>query len=597
MRGWPDSDNVLRENKGRALVYLFALALVVRTLYLMQYARSPFFWAPAMDSLYNDNLALAVVHRHVPPTVYWRAPLYSYFLAGVYMVFGHSLIAARAVQELLGCISCCLVYLIGVRIMRPTAAAGAAIALALYGPMIFNDGELQSPALETALDLGMLLAAIDGIQTGRKVSLAAAGLLMGLSAITRPTILMTAPVVILAQRRGAGWFSISCALFVACCLAPPAAVTVRNALTAHDPVFISSQGGINLFVGNHDGADGFTPSTPLRFGYSGPYRDSIELYGQVAAERALGRRLKASEVDAYWTHRTLIWWKTHPQTAVKLALKKLVLMWTAREIRDNVAFDYVRAEWAPVLWLAAAGFWLAGPLGLAGIAASATASRKNEDPGQKPDRACVRMLAGYVLVTMTVYVAFFAGERFRLPAAPVLLLFAGSALVAAVDAVRQRDRLRFAGIAAAVLAGAALVDIGWFPTASNSVLALDYWSCGNRYTALGQYSRAQRQFAIALALDPSNGDIWLNDGNACYYAGEPGRAARLWRTAACISPNPVALYNLGVYEQQQGLTGDATRDFRTALRLDPDYEGARAALGSTASAGPASAWSRAPGSP
>src|SRR5262249_22542436 len=148
----------------------------------------------------------------------------------------------------------------------------------------------------------------------------------------------------------------------------PGLVTLRNQVVAGDPVFIASQGGINLFLGNRPEANGFAPTTPRRYGFAGGYEDSVELYGRRAAEEALGRPLPASAAQSYWVRRVLRWWREDPIGALRLTGKKWVLAWSHREIRNNHAFDFVRAELAPFLWCCPFGFWFAGPLGLLGIA-------------------------------------------------------------------------------------------------------------------------------------------------------------------------------------------------------------------------------------
>jgi tetratricopeptide (TPR) repeat protein len=417
----------------------------------------------------------------------------------------------------------------------------------------------------------MLIAAADALKTHRIPSWAAAGLLLGLSAIARPTILLALPLILLAQIRAKSGPAIAGLVFAACALLAPLIVTGRNAVVGHDLVFIASQGGVNLFVGNHDGVDGFTPTTPCHYGYTGAYQDAIELYGQRAAEEALHRPLKASQVSAYWGSRTVRWWRDHPVATAGLALKKIVLMWTKAEIRDNVAFDYVRKEWTPILWLAGLGFWLAGPLGIAGIAGRALSKpgpERNHRGGSRD--AIVWLLCAYVLVTMTSFVVFFAAERFRLPVVPALLLLAGSACVDIADAVRNRSRRVAGAICAAGLLGCLLVNITWYRTESNQVKALDYWSCGNRYVALRHYSEAVKQYVRASMLDPTNADIWLNLGGAYYYGGNALAALRVWKTANALSPSASGYYDLGTCEDVLGLRQAAKRDLDIAGQLLKD---------------------------
>src|SRR5690349_16383261 len=150
-------DEKIRQRPLRLCAYLFLGALAVRLLYLSQYANSPFFWVPALDSLYHDLHAQAIAAGRSDHQAFFRAPLYYYCLAGIYWLFGHSFWAARLTQAALGAVSCVLLYLLGQRLFRPTVGLIAAITMALYGPLVYFDGELLSPVLEVFLDLCFLL--------------------------------------------------------------------------------------------------------------------------------------------------------------------------------------------------------------------------------------------------------------------------------------------------------------------------------------------------------------------------------------------------------------------------------------------------------
>src|SRR5437899_999465 len=357
-------DNYIRRAQLKIGLYLFLLALAARLLYLCQYANAPFFWVPSLDALYHDLLARAIAAGRSDPAAFFRAPLYYYFLGGIYRLFGHSFWAARVVQAAVGAGSCALLFQLGQRLLRPTVALLAAGMMALYVPLIFFDGELLTPVLEVFLDLGFLLLAVRAMESQSRWEWLAAGLVQGLSAITRPNVLVVTPLAVAwiwqRRRRGEPRGAVrAAALFLAGTALAPALVTVRNYRIAGDPVFIASQGGINLFLGNRPEADGFTPSTPRRYRFQGPYEDSVALYGQRAAEEALRRPLSASAAQSYWVRRVFRWWCDDPAGALRLTGKKWVLAWTHREIRNNQAYDFIRAEFAPFLWYCPFGFWFA----------------------------------------------------------------------------------------------------------------------------------------------------------------------------------------------------------------------------------------------
>jgi tetratricopeptide (TPR) repeat protein len=579
----------LRAQPVKVAFYLLLAAMGVSVLYISQYARSPFFWVPQLDSLYHDLTARDIVAGNVKPEPFFRAPLYYYFLAGIYAVFGHSFWAARLVQSAVGAVSIVLLYCLGIRAgIRPAVSLLAAGMMVLCGPIVFATNELHTPVLEIFLDLlylNLLLATAETDCPPRRAILLAflSGLTLGLSAIARPNILVTAPLAL-------GWLWMQAGpmpgrarrvaplavLFLLGAAIAPGAVTWRNARVSGDPVFIASQGGINFFIGNRPEADGFTPSTPTRYRFDSPYEDSVALYGRRAAEEAAGRKLTASESQRYWVGRVFTWWMQDPLAGLRLLAKKWVLVWTHREIRNNTAYEYVRKEWAPSLWALPFGFWFIGPASVLGMV---LAFRLRQP--------ALRFLALFALVYMATFTLFFIADRYRLPVVPILLLLSANALAWLVETVWTLRRttpapaVRRSLLIAAVLfvAMAVVVNVNWYPTATPATWALDYWGAGNRFSSQKRYDEAEVQYRKALVLDSRNAEIWTNLGMAQYYQGRFDDAATsftesITRTAG----NGGAYYNLALCRLQQGRKGEARQLLSKAAAVDPENQAARREL-------------------
>ena len=553
------------DNSARAALTVGILALLVQLLYLSQYAASPFFWEPRLDALFHDKFARDLLAGKGSSEPYFRAPLYGWFLAGIYQTLGQSPWAVRLVQALIESGSVVLALFLGLKLFRPSAALLAAASMALYGPLVYNALELHTPVLEVFLDLAMLLALLNA-RTVPIVFLS--GLLCGLSALARPNALVLVPVALIylaVSKRKPGW----AAAFLASALVFPLAVTARNARVGDDPVFIASQGGINLFLGNRPEADGFTPSTPTRYRVTGEYEDSVALYGQKAAEEALGKSLKPSEVSRYWTTKSLDFWREVPGAAFALTGKKLVLALSFREIRNNTAFDYVRAEWAPLLWLAPLGFWLAGPLGILGMSLSLRS-------GCTPENKGLIAFSGLYLLS---FVAFFAADRYRLPLVPILLLFGAQAVVVLGERVRQARTLvpALAGLAALGI----FCNVEWVKTSTARSWAQDEWSAGNRLLARGRADEAEARTRKALALDRENPEVWSGLGTVLFAQSKLDDAVKAFAMAAKLAPeNPADCYNVALCLKELGRRDEARALLTEALRRDPTYGRAQTALAS-----------------
>jgi 4-amino-4-deoxy-L-arabinose transferase-like glycosyltransferase len=551
--------------------YLFGASMAAHLVYLSQYARSPFFWAPQLDPLYHDLLAQQIAAGHPPVTAFFRAPFYYYALALVYRLFGHSYWAARVIQAAIGSASCVLTHRLGKAVFGPAAGLIAGCAMVLYGPLVFADGELHTPVLEVFLDLALLCLALAAYRSGNRWMWLATGLVLGVSAIVRPNILVgCAPVLwlIAADVRWARSVRATCAaVFLAGAMFAPGLVTLRNVVVARDPVFIAAQGGINFYLGNRPGADGFNPSTPTRYRFAGPYEDSVELYGLRAAEEAAGRPLTQSEAQSYWYRRALAWWRSDPMGALKLAGKKWVLAWTHQEIRNNLAYDFVRALWAPSLRFLFVGFGLAGPLGLLGMAAAWRRGRFEQ------------FLIGFVLIYFASFALFFAADRYRLPMAPILLMFGGYALVWAWDAIQRGNRRTIAVAAVGLIAAGAFVNVDWYRTVTPATWAQDFFSAGIRYQILGRFADAEAQERKALSLDPANAEIWSRLGESEYYQRKFSDADESFATAIRLDPeNPSGYFNLALCDEASGRNDLARPLLARSAAIDPRYLPAKVEL-------------------
>jgi len=121
----------------RAALAIFLAALAARLLHLWFLRESPLFSHLLVDSVSFQARALDFLSGRWLPRegAFYQAPLYPFFLAGVYRLFGVSLLAARIAQALLGSGTAVLVYLIGRRSCgRATGVVAGLIAASIYRP-------------------------------------------------------------------------------------------------------------------------------------------------------------------------------------------------------------------------------------------------------------------------------------------------------------------------------------------------------------------------------------------------------------------------------------------------------------------------------
>ncbi|MGD8396211.1 MAG: glycosyltransferase family 39 protein, partial [Candidatus Eiseniibacteriota bacterium] len=465
----------LRENASgwRIDVAILALALVVRAVHLIGLLGDPLFDEPRMDPLYHDTWARHIAAGQLTADEpFFRAPLYAYFLGGIYALSGGSILVARAVQLALGALVPLLVTRIGRRIVSPRVAIAAGLVAALNPLALRFEGDLL---VEGPFVVLVMLALHLQMRALERPSAAAwwwTGLVFGLAAITRPNILafvVLLPLVIWMARRRWPWQSISeratgisapfargtptpwrefAALALGIIL-PILPVLVHNA-AAGDPTPIATQGGVNFYIGNNPHSDGFTAVVPgTSANWWGGYNDAI-----TQAQQARGRELRMSEVSDYWLGEGLRFIASRPHAALELALRKLYLFWWGAEISNNEHVYFLRRYSLPLramLWYHGihAPFGILAPLALIGMA---FAVRRR--PRALP-------LVVFVLAYMASVVLFFVCARFRYPVTPVLALFAVYAVAVLGGelgtALRSGRRGRWRHLRTLALPGATLV--------------------------------------------------------------------------------------------------------------------------------------------
>jgi len=406
---------------------LFGLALFSRLIFLLEIRPSPLFHYPILDMRWHRLWAREILAGDlIGKEVFFRAPLYPYFLALVMKVAGSGYFWPRLVQSLVGCLTPVLVHRLALATgLRKRPALLAGIAAAVYPLFLYYDTEFLIPVLIVPLDLALLLCLARLTPQDRLRAWLLPGIILGLSAIARPDILALVPGVAAWMwlgpcRRNRRGIASRLAALLAATLAVIAPVTVRNAIVGHDFVPIASQGGINFWIGNNPNADGKTATAAGPEITRGYYRDNVWLTSELFAERALGHQLKPSEISNYWFRQGLSFFREDPAAALEFFGKKFYFLLNGAEIPSNQSIYYYRNESALFRALVWPGplklpFGLLLPLAAVGLGFSLRQRRQ------------FLLLYFFLLTYGLGIVAFFVTARFRMPLIPVLLVFAAYA--------------------------------------------------------------------------------------------------------------------------------------------------------------------------
>ncbi len=537
--------------RGRRAVWwialgVYVLALSLRLAVLMEIKDHPTIaQCKVLDMRGNHEFALAILDG-LRPTTFYKAPFYTYFLAGVYAVAGADPLNARVVQIVLVSFVPVLALLIARHFFGLLVGTISGLLTAVFWTFLYFSVELLDTELACLiyLLLAYLLLVLND-ERGTKWLLC--GVLLGWGAVTRPNILAFAPVLAIAvlvigwrrQRRRPEqsdgespsdgrrpWLkpvSHAAALTVGCCVAV-APVTLHNRLVGGEWVLIGAYAGMNLYVANcpdSDSKDGPLLIDDASFPESKTYdpnepwaRCCLNYYtAQRVAEAKLGRCPTPGEFSNIMGQMAIDFLREHPGWLVRHGIRRLCWLFNTHEFHSNRDFYHFR-RWSWVLWSASGlQFGMICPLAIVGLAL-ALSRRELRTPAMA---YYVAMLASLSLPA----VLFIINARFRLPMVHLLIPFAGYGLVQAIGLCRSgvawRRRLKV-GIPLAGLAVFCNMNL------------FDYWSSGKAHLRWAMVMacektgredllpQAVREFEEALAeelphLRPSNTSLVLKYAN------------------------------------------------------------------------------------
>lgn len=558
------------------VIAIFVFAFVLRFIYLNQIQKSPLFDTPIMDAKYNDDWAQRIATgEELEEKVFFRAPLYPYFLAGVYTIFGHSYFWARLIQFIIGSLSCVLIFFIGRKVFNRTVGLISGFLAGGCGIFIYFEGELLIPFLIVFLNLLLVWSLLFFMEKPDFKKSLLSGILLGLSAIARPNILLVAiafffwMLFLIKSTRGyktALGYAFSFALGVVLVVSP---VTLRNYIKGHDLVLISSQGGVNFYIGNNPRSDGVWAG--LR--EVGKTWDNVYEGAFGFAEQSMGRKLKPSEVSQFWTSKSLEFIRDQPTNFLRLMFKKFLYFWNGKELPNNKdLYFFARTSgllnvliWKKVLFFP---FGVLAPLALMGIILSFKKTKK------------VIPLLIFIFMYMLSVILFFVNSRFRVPVLPFLIIFGSYFLYWFYLQIKKSRFSSVIFLILGVMILGVLINSSSF-RATNLDYSLSHNKIGLAYSQKGKLPEAVEQFELALNFKPDNTAAHLNLGLTLMSMGRYNQAIDELQTVLKFDGEKDRVhYNLGVAYHQIGKLEKAIEHYNASLSINDRNPKAHNNLGS-----------------
>jgi len=522
-----DTGSVYRRRPLLVILLILSLAILIRIVYINQLGDNPFFDYPIVDSDTYDVMATKIAEGENPTEgPFFQPPLYPYFLGFLYNLFGHNLFTIRFLQMLLGVVNVLLAYLLAKRIFGTGVAVAVGVALSLYGTMLFFEGELLAPALIIFLNLLLILSLLWSLDKPAWWRALLSGLVLGASAIAMAVILPFALVVLVygllrlrRRKEPVGWrrMLVMGLCFLLGIMAVIFPVTLRNLQEGDDLVLISSNAGINFFIGS--GKD-FDQKVGIRPGYE---------WQALLKEPIEAGYEKPSEQSAYFVDKGMKIIAKDPLGYLAVLGKKLSLFAHGNEIMRNQEL-YPFREYSSLLSILVWKWGLAFPYGLlfplAVVGAVFALARKKEGSW-----LILLFSASHILVI----ILFFVCARYRMNILPFLVILAVYGVFALVSLFRERRWLR------------AVISCGLL----TALLVACNWNVGEMATEF-------------------NADAYYNLGVKYMEEGRPEAKAMYEKAVALLPDYPEANGNLGVYLDQEGDHLGAIACFQVVLDQYPD---------------------------
>ncbi len=536
---------------GRVLAIVAVLwTALVRVWFFLQFRQSPLFplFASAHDRMLYHEAAMTIANGQIwPDGAFGYMPLYPWLLGVVYAVFGPSLTAAAALGAFADCVTvACLVILARRWGAYPLVALAAATLYAMY-PLAIAYAGVTMPNSVNVMLVTMLVLILDRARLSHWQDALCVGLLGGMAALGFAGTL-TLMAVYWGWQIGKGWRcqmipwrGIALSVLSFSCLLLP--VAVHNTRAEGEFVLLTTHGGFNFYMGNHERATGY----PVRVEN---FRMTARLMLEDAhafAEQSVGRELSQAESSAWWAQRGRWFWRNQPGQALALTARKLALFWNQLDVDDLRILEQLRITdglFRSRLWPGFVWFGLLGGMGLL-FAPKAYAGR-------------LALLTGWLSVA-----AFFITARYRLTFVPLMVALGAAGVTEWIRTTwpqRQR-RLWLVPLLAVVFLPVQLPDLR----------PVDYHNVSVQLLAMEDPARALAVAEAGLALAPDNADLHHARGHAQAELGDFLLAAAAFGRAAELRPeHPTAQFNQALSLARQGEICQAVAALEHRLRLRPD---------------------------
>ena len=556
----PQKSRIFSNEEFKYLSIIVLAGFILRFLYVIETQGSPFFQNLFSDSGIYYDLALKIMGGNwIGSQVFFMSPGYPYFLAVIFTILGKSILAVRLIQIFLNSINIILIYLTTRSLHSEKAGYASAIIAAIFSPFIFYSGAILLEVVQTFILSVFLLIISNRSLLKENRNWLWAGITLGIAGFFRANILLLFPVMFawflfkaVRNKDERKLFYRGLLYFSAGCLVPVFLVTARNYIAGGDFVVISSNGGINFYLGNNENAPGIY-KTPEDFDF---FKD---LSGRKYAEQISGDSLSPSEASAFWVHKSLDYIEKNPADWLSLTGKKILLFFDDNDNPQSAIMDpsFFAENYSTILSLPLPGFFIVFIISIFGLIL--TFNRRKE----------YTLVYLFIITYIAATVLFFITGRFRVAVSPAFITFAGIGIIEGYSLARSKlYRKLIVPASAAVLITATVMTLIPRYNFSNYDAYIDL---GNSFFEKHKYDEALLNFKKAVSLK-ADANSFVLLGNT--YAAKSEFKPALDSYYKAINNQPdyyLAWFNMGIAYTQMRNLDQAEQAFTKTIKLKPDF--------------------------
>jgi 4-amino-4-deoxy-L-arabinose transferase-like glycosyltransferase len=552
--------NTFTPNEFKYLLLICFFGFVLRLLFLIQIQDIPFFQDLYSDSKIYNQWAEEIVNegKLYGERVFFMSPIYPYVLAVIKVFFDDAVFAIRLIQILIGTINVIIMFLIGRNLFTSTVGYITALLSAVYIVFIFYTSTILSETLQLFVVSLLILMLSKNPKNLNSKKWFIIGVLIGLAALFRANILIfyipTIIWILFYYRKNNKWIFIRkiIVFFTLGLVLPIFPATLNNYLASGDFVLISSNGGINFYIGNNKDAIGI---------YQPPKDFDIftDLSGERYAEKISGNNLSQSESSSFWYKKGFYYIFNDPLGFFLLQVNKTALFFSPNEYPQSfiMDIDFFKEQYSTILKFPLPGFGFILIFSIFGFVLTLKEKSKYS------------LLYIFTFCYIIATILFFITGRFRIALTPIFISFAAFGIIQIYSFIKiKRYKELIAGFFLVILY---LISQKYLVKDYNLTSYDAYLNLGNIYFERGEYPEAYQSYLKSLKYK----DYYLTHmmiGNFFKAQRNYSEAYRAYQNAIKRNPqSALTFFNLGTLYINVNEYENALVNFEKTIEIDPSF--------------------------